>query len=162
MCIEYHIQINMYHVSAQGVERMINVHYYYYYYYCLRLEDIETTIYFQFDSDTIYAACLQLYSQVMDLSRSAGEKHTRHVENTCCRHMIPDVTQEQRGIALNINRSSLEIPDSTVSSVGTSGRDVQLFILLSSREGDRQTDRQTQRDRQTERERENYKIILNE
>ena len=30
--IEYHIQVNMYHVSAQGVdERMINVHYYYYY-----------------------------------------------------------------------------------------------------------------------------------
>ena len=34
MCIEYHIQVNMYHVSAQGVdERMINVHYYYYYHY---------------------------------------------------------------------------------------------------------------------------------
>ena len=33
MCIEYHIYVNMYHVSAQGVdERMINVHYYYYYY----------------------------------------------------------------------------------------------------------------------------------
>ena len=32
MCIEYHTQVNMYHVSAQGVdERMINVHYYYYY-----------------------------------------------------------------------------------------------------------------------------------
>ena len=31
MCIEYHIQVNMYHVSDQGVdERMINVHYYYY------------------------------------------------------------------------------------------------------------------------------------
>ena len=31
MCIKYHIQVNMYHVSAQGVdERMINVHYYYY------------------------------------------------------------------------------------------------------------------------------------
>ena len=31
MCIEYHISVNMYHVSAQGVdERMINVHYYYY------------------------------------------------------------------------------------------------------------------------------------
>ena len=30
MCIEYHIQINMYHVSAQGVdERMTNVHYQY-------------------------------------------------------------------------------------------------------------------------------------
>ena len=30
MCIEYHTQVNMYHVSAQGVdERMINVHYYY-------------------------------------------------------------------------------------------------------------------------------------
>ena len=30
MCIEYHIQVNMYHVSAQGVdERMINVRYYY-------------------------------------------------------------------------------------------------------------------------------------
>ena len=29
MCIEYHIQVNMYHVSAQGVdEHMINVHYY--------------------------------------------------------------------------------------------------------------------------------------
>ena len=29
MCIEYHIQVNMYHVSAQGVdERMINVYYY--------------------------------------------------------------------------------------------------------------------------------------
>ena len=35
MCIEYHIQVNMYHVSTQGVdERMINVHYYYYN-YCL-------------------------------------------------------------------------------------------------------------------------------
>ena len=32
MCIEYHIYVNTYHVSAQGVdERMINVHYYYYY-----------------------------------------------------------------------------------------------------------------------------------
>ena len=32
MCIEYHIKVNMYHVSTQGVdERMINVHYYYYY-----------------------------------------------------------------------------------------------------------------------------------
>ena len=31
MCIEYHIYVNMYHVSAQGVdERMINVRYYYY------------------------------------------------------------------------------------------------------------------------------------
>ena len=30
MCIEYHIQVNMYHVSAVVVdERMINVHYYY-------------------------------------------------------------------------------------------------------------------------------------
>ena len=30
MCIEYHIKVNMYHVSAQSVdERMINVHYYY-------------------------------------------------------------------------------------------------------------------------------------
>ena len=30
MCIEYHIQVNIYYVSAQGVdERMINVHYYY-------------------------------------------------------------------------------------------------------------------------------------
>ena len=29
MCIEYHIYVNMYHVSAQGVnKRMINVHYY--------------------------------------------------------------------------------------------------------------------------------------
>ena len=33
MCIEYHILVNMYHVSAQGVdERKINVHYDYYYY----------------------------------------------------------------------------------------------------------------------------------
>ena len=32
MCIAYHISVNMYHVSAQGVdERMINVYYYYYY-----------------------------------------------------------------------------------------------------------------------------------
>ena len=31
MCIEYYIQVNMYHVNAQGVdERTINVHYYYY------------------------------------------------------------------------------------------------------------------------------------
>ena len=31
MCIEYHIQVNMYHVNTQGVdERMINAHYYYY------------------------------------------------------------------------------------------------------------------------------------
>ena len=30
VCIEYCIEVNMYHVSAQGVdERMINVHYYY-------------------------------------------------------------------------------------------------------------------------------------
>ena len=30
VCIEYHIQVNMYHVSAQGVdERVINVHSYY-------------------------------------------------------------------------------------------------------------------------------------
>ena len=29
MSIEYHIQVNMYHVSTQGVdEHMINVHYY--------------------------------------------------------------------------------------------------------------------------------------
>ena len=33
MCIEYHIQVNLYHVSTQGVdERMTDVHYYYYYY----------------------------------------------------------------------------------------------------------------------------------
>ena len=33
MCIEYHIWVNMYHVSAQSVdERLINVHYYYYHY----------------------------------------------------------------------------------------------------------------------------------
>ena len=32
MCIEYHIYVNMYHVSVQGVDEcMINVHYYYYY-----------------------------------------------------------------------------------------------------------------------------------
>ena len=32
MCKEYQIEVNMYHVSAQGVdERKINVHYYYYY-----------------------------------------------------------------------------------------------------------------------------------
>ena len=31
MCMEYNIQVNMYHVSNQGIdERMINVHYYYY------------------------------------------------------------------------------------------------------------------------------------
>ena len=31
MCMEYHIQVNMYHVSAQGIdEYMINVHDYYY------------------------------------------------------------------------------------------------------------------------------------
>ena len=30
MCIEYHTEVNMYHVSTRGVdERMINVHYYY-------------------------------------------------------------------------------------------------------------------------------------
>ena len=30
--IEYHILVNMYHVSTQGVdEGMLNVHYYYYY-----------------------------------------------------------------------------------------------------------------------------------
>ena len=34
-CIEYHIYVNMYHVSAQGVdERMINAHYYYYFMLC--------------------------------------------------------------------------------------------------------------------------------
>ena len=33
MCTEYHIQVNMYHVSAQGVDEcMINVYYYYYYF----------------------------------------------------------------------------------------------------------------------------------
>ena len=33
MCTEYHIQVNMYYVSAQGVdERATNVRYYYYYY----------------------------------------------------------------------------------------------------------------------------------
>ena len=33
MCIEYCISVNMYHVSAQGIDEcMINVHYYYYYY----------------------------------------------------------------------------------------------------------------------------------
>ena len=32
VCTEYCIQVNMYRVSAQGVdERMINVHYHYYY-----------------------------------------------------------------------------------------------------------------------------------
>ena len=32
MCIEYHIQVNMYNVSTQGVDKcMINVRYYYYY-----------------------------------------------------------------------------------------------------------------------------------
>ena len=32
MCIEYHIYVNIYNVSAQGVnERMINVHYYNYF-----------------------------------------------------------------------------------------------------------------------------------
>ena len=31
LCIKYRIQVNMYHVSAQGVdEHVINVHYYYY------------------------------------------------------------------------------------------------------------------------------------
>ena len=31
MCIEYHIWVNVYHVSAQGVDkRMINVYYYYF------------------------------------------------------------------------------------------------------------------------------------
>ena len=36
MCIEYHIWVNMYYVSAQGDdERTINVHYYYYYYYII-------------------------------------------------------------------------------------------------------------------------------
>ena len=38
MCTEYHIQVNMYYVSAQGVdERMINVHYYYYLIQCCSL-----------------------------------------------------------------------------------------------------------------------------
>ena len=32
MGVEYHIQVNMYHVSTQGIDEcMINVHYYYYY-----------------------------------------------------------------------------------------------------------------------------------
>ena len=38
MCIEYHIQVNMYDVSAQGVdEHVLNVphHFYYYYYLCV-------------------------------------------------------------------------------------------------------------------------------
>ena len=31
MCIEYQVYINMYYVSAQGVDkRVINAHYYYY------------------------------------------------------------------------------------------------------------------------------------
>ena len=34
MCIEYHISVNMYHVSAEGDDtRATNAHYYYYYYY---------------------------------------------------------------------------------------------------------------------------------
>ena len=44
MCIEYHIQVYMYHVtvSAQGVdERMINVHYYYYYYIKADIYDLD-------------------------------------------------------------------------------------------------------------------------
>ena len=33
VCIDYDIQVYMYHVSTQGIdERMINVHYYYYCY----------------------------------------------------------------------------------------------------------------------------------
>ena len=33
VCTEYCVEVNMYHVSAQGVdERMTNVHYCYYYY----------------------------------------------------------------------------------------------------------------------------------
>ena len=33
VCIEYHIWVNRYHVSTQGIdERMINVHYYVYLY----------------------------------------------------------------------------------------------------------------------------------
>ena len=44
MCIEYQIQVNMYYVSAQGVdERMINVHDYYYDYY-----------YYDYDDDYYY------------------------------------------------------------------------------------------------------------
>ena len=36
MCIEYHIQVNTYYVSAQGIDEcMINVHYYCYYYFQL-------------------------------------------------------------------------------------------------------------------------------
>ena len=41
MCIEYHIQVNMYHVSAQGVdERTITVHYYYYIMCCYITKNI--------------------------------------------------------------------------------------------------------------------------
>ena len=33
MCMEYHIYVNMYHVSTQGIdEHIINVQFYYYYY----------------------------------------------------------------------------------------------------------------------------------
>ena len=46
MCIEYHIQVNMYHVSAQGVdERMINVHYYYYYLNLRHVSEVPTPDY---------------------------------------------------------------------------------------------------------------------
>ena len=45
MCIECHIQVTMYYVSAQGVdERMINVHDYYYYYYTT--QGVEGTVQF--------------------------------------------------------------------------------------------------------------------
>ena len=45
MCIEYHVWVNMYHVSAQGVdERKINVHYYYYHMYVsYNLHDLKQT-----------------------------------------------------------------------------------------------------------------------
>ena len=40
VCIEYCISVNMYDVSAQGIdERMINVHYYYYLGRSFRLDD---------------------------------------------------------------------------------------------------------------------------
>ena len=45
MCIEYHIKVIMYHVSAQGVdERMINVHYYYYYPWSFRHWSRDVTV----------------------------------------------------------------------------------------------------------------------
>ena len=78
MCIEY-IQVNMYHVGAQGVdERMINVHYYYYmgFFECIdttlnRTELFVTQIAFRFYSECF---CIDSFSACISINKSIAER----------------------------------------------------------------------------------------